>query len=254
MLVACTAIIFSTPNSVIAASSSGDVRQISAPPARELITFSCGVSPDSAVFFIAERFYTAAFDELGFDFKLVAMPNSRSLTEVASGRFDGECGRSDYFDQSIYQTNILRVDVALVQMQLLLWTLDPNLAALSMADISNGNYTIGYIRGTLEAEATISQQHLGIPIPVNDAAQALRMLSVGRLDFIVTPQIFMKLAMSEVPTKKQPFMVASLSSYNVYPYLHKSRASLKQDLERALNHQIMTPNNPLKELDNYLNK
>ncbi|WP_147820591.1 substrate-binding periplasmic protein [Salidesulfovibrio onnuriiensis] len=205
---------------------------------KPVITFTTPTQLESAAARFFEDLYSEAFGRLGYGFKLLPRPTKRSLKDAESGEADGETARIDDPALEKQFPDLIRVDEPVGSMTLIVYTIDGPLRFDGWEDLSllGKDDLVGYPRGILAIEQHAREfGHARVYI-TNSALQGCRMLTAGRLDYIISPRSLLRKLCSGSQGCDYSRLVEAgvLERIPTYPYLHRRHAALAPELARVL--------------------
>ncbi|AFV00395.1 hypothetical protein [Simiduia agarivorans] len=226
---------------LIALSWAGTATADAEPP---VLRFVCTIPADSPVFSAGEQLYREAMHSLGYGFEMEFRPTRRAQVDLRAGRYDGDCGRVQAFAAPALKMPVVRVDVQLAMVEAVAMTHEQRLLAMPREQLIAEGLRFGYIKGNLSVEQEITQITGIIAVGLNSPAQGLKMLSSGRIDLLIFPQVLMESALMKAQTTT-PRIWGAWQRYPLYPYLHTRHQSLAPALAKSLNQRLTAPDNPV---------
>lgn len=212
---------------------------------RPEIRFVCTIPTNSPAFSAGERLYQHAFMQLGYGFRMEFRPARRAQVELEAGRHDGDCGRIAEFVESDHAMPVLRVDISLTSIEAVAVTYNSDLLQKTRDQLIGAKLRIGYIRGNLSVEREMTRTPTILPVGVLSPSQGLRMLSSGRLDVFIFPDLLTATAMAEAKQQTPPLVWGVWQTYALYPYLHARHQQLLPELTQALKSILEQADNPI---------
>ena len=165
------------------------------------------------------------YQAIGINIDVIPMPAARAISEISSGKFDGELFRIKAFE-TIYR-DLIRIDIPLARLEGVILSTKANLAINSMDDVRN--YVIGIRKGVLFSDLTTRGLNI---IKVNSNHQLIEMLLKKRVDLV-----FMSKDNAVAIIKQQDIQNVHLYSViqlNLYHFLHKKHQDIAHRLTKQL--------------------
>ncbi|WP_157209878.1 hypothetical protein [Marinimicrobium agarilyticum] len=182
--------------------------------------------------------YAEAFDALGYDFQMHYRPNQRSLMEARAGVTDGECARTDTYDQDNASAPLVRVDAQIASTSLEAWSSDPDLKVVSLNRLVEHDYRIGYVRGHVAVSALMERYPTLRLTPITGTEHGLKMLSAGRLDLFIGTSISTRQEMAALQLPTTLYSAGHLMVLRGHPYLNEKHEALAKRLAEELKKRL----------------
>ncbi|KQP38887.1 ABC transporter substrate-binding protein [Pseudorhodoferax sp. Leaf274] len=180
----------------------------------------------SALSDIAEKIVTQAMKRAGIEVKFRPLPLPRAIEMANEGETDGDLLR--ILDVARRYDNLVPIPVALVENQLVVYGLSPDLPTMSRTQVAGLKF--GYARGTF----IIQKYTLGLQVTETQSIEsAFNMLAEHRFDLIVSSYLDTLPSVQSLasPMYKWP---RAWASEPLYLLLHKKNARLFPRIEAAL--------------------
>ena len=183
--------------------------------------------------------YEEAFRRLGIPLSFVVMPTARLTLAADDGEVHGQATRVLAYSES--HPDQIRVNESVHEVHLALWFADSNTKVVlpkRIEDLSGGKWTVDYRRGVAVCENLIKP--LVPPTKLADVTtieQALKKLLSGRTDLYCEFDLAIQGELLGPHFKGETGVRSALdlkSALPLYPYLHKSQASLAPKLGSVL--------------------
>ncbi|GAA5315460.1 MAG: hypothetical protein AseanaTS_06650 [Candidatus Pelagadaptatus aseana] len=193
------------------------------------IIFSCGIRPDGQSFIDFGKAAETAFNNLGYDFKLIYLSRLRERVELEQGHIDGSCARSAHYIEHI-STNTLMIKTPLARDNMDIFSNDPDVRINNLSELPDAK-TVGFVRGSYTVTHHLKNSRRQL-VEVPDIATGLRMLDSGKLDFFVDFKHAVIEYLDLLPLNNTVYTSGRLTTSLFYPSIHKKHASLLPELNR----------------------
>lgn len=180
---------------------------------------------------LSEERLRKAYQQLGFDIRVVILPGRRALMEANMGRVDGELRRSR-IDQDKYP-DLLPVPVPINHLELCAFGLTELPGFTGIASLKH--YRVGVVRGGRQSErlgAMSASLHL-----VTSAEQLFLMLQSGRIDLAIGNCKSVH-HLASLPDHDLYIYTPPLERVPLYHYLHKRNRKLIEPLAEILKRDL----------------
>ncbi len=202
--------------------------------ARPSLVFTCSL-PEAMPYRLAlEKAYSHIFNKLGYDFSVVSYPVSRGLAMLEAGLVDGDCSRSKTLFANIENESLVRVDVVIRSTDYGIWSYSAKLENLTLNELRERNFRIGYSKGSLVIEDFLERQGLDNVVAVEGLNNGLRMLSANRFDLYLVGNGLVYEQEETLHLRAPLYMKGVLFHDQSFPYLHKKHKKLRRPFEREL--------------------
>lgn len=205
---------------------------------RPLLRMACPISFNSPEYKTLHNLYSQAFDELGYNYILLQRTAERSRVELNDNVIDAECARIKEFESE--PSAPIKVDVIIHRITYALWGYDTTLNIANKEALLSHPYKIGYISGHLSAERFINNNKLPNVFGYPTQAIALRQLAQKEIDLLFSSPALIEVGLRRQPELSAPRQLLTLYSADLYPYLSRKNAHLKEPLEKALRKLLQT--------------
>lgn len=145
------------------------------------VTLGCTVPRASLIHVGVERFYRAAFHNIGVQLTLIAMPNLREQAALVAGELDGVCGRVKQFDHLSNQNYLQRVPVVIAYSDVSAFSFTKRDSLMDKGERLNVGYNLGEL--SVQRILPALRHHRHKPAPT--AEKALQWLISGSIDSYV---------------------------------------------------------------------
>lgn len=207
---------------------------------REKMIFTCAMADDSPFKELSHKIFSTAFDALGYDFDLRLSGDLRSVVDAANGTTDGVCSRVYNYNELSGTPNLIRVESPVAKVAIEVWSRRADLSMNAAGDLPTaaaGTRTlkVGNKRGSVWIEHYLKTQHHAEKTQVIDVPMGMKMLGGGRLDLFVGigPQI--GFAIRKFHLQDRVYLVGTLATLELYPYLNIRHRELATPLAQQLN-------------------
>ena len=172
----------------------------------------------------------------GLGVEMIEMPGRRVISEVNSGKMDGDPCRVDNFKQISRDdtSNYVKVNEAIVLTRIVMVTgKETRIGAPSWAAANQGK--IAFLRGSKRIRKNIQEKNRH---PVTRNLYALKLVAQGRIRSAVMFASVADLLLHDNPGLKEQLIIheKAIMAYNQFPYLHRKHADLIPGLESSLKH------------------
>ncbi len=197
------------------------------------IVFSCSIPTNSQTFTRVERVYRAAFDALGFNFRMISLPRVRESAELQRQNISGSCGRAASFLTE--DMPAVAVDVKVASPELNVWSRDANDQLDSLSDIPAGSLA-AYVRGstTIERNPIILNMKSVQFVGVANTAVGIRMLDALRVDYYLESKVNAANVLNSIRTRNSIYNVGEIPGERITPLLTEQWKHLAEPLEKEL--------------------
>ncbi|PHR56371.1 MAG: hypothetical protein COA44_08420 [Arcobacter sp.] len=169
-----------------------------------------------------------AFKRAGLKINFQGLPNKRSLINANSGIDDGDAAR--VWEISDYYPNLIRVSVKNSQIDIVVLT-NKKIIINELSDLSK--YNVGVIHGMKIAVVSAQKANPVSLYKAKDYETLVKMLSIDRLDLILTNRVSLYRNMKALEGKKLYLREEPLLSRPLYLHLHKKNKAYIPVLEKA---------------------
>ncbi|WP_448569718.1 substrate-binding periplasmic protein [Thalassotalea ganghwensis] len=179
----------------------------------------------------AQEVLTFAFNQLGYDFRLLHMPNKRALIWTNDKKLDGVAFRVASLDAQLYP-NLIRVDESLFIIEQSVFSRQ-NIAVDGWSSLSQ--LTVAYEQGTQFIEE--NRQHFKALYPVISTVKAFDMVYDGGADITITSQATGEMILKNYRARfndKISVQTPPLVELNLYSFMHKQHQDLAEKLQLTL--------------------
>lgn len=174
---------------------------------------------------------TQVLEEAGFQVKMQILPPERSWAYITQGQIDLEFFRVK--EAPDLHPDLLVVNVPLIKTDFYAYGKKPGLKIESWDDLKN--YRIGYARGMKILQEKLKDLH---PYEGMDNRKLAQMLTLGRIDIIVTNSVTAGVIQAEQPGLVLIPEGPPLISTHAITVLHRSREAWMPRLEQAFQRWI----------------
>lgn len=202
------------------------------------ITFSCWIAPHSPYFMELERIYRDAFAAIGYDFVMLHRPALRSIQDANFGISDGECARDTHYLSTAPESPLLRVDVVVATADLQVWSNNPAISVSNLTELNNGQYRIGYLRGSSVTKSVLTDERLKEAHGAVNSEVAFKMLSADRIELLIISEESVRRGMPGLTLPKPVYHAGTLFRQSAYPYLHPRHRKLLPAFTAQLRQRI----------------
>lgn len=197
------------------------------------------VFPGNDCYFCAyfiKGLYTEAFQRLGYDFRLIAMPPARALIESNAGNVDGETSRIHDLNKENRYPNLIRVEEPIAEMSLTVYSIESLPRVNSWQDFGQVHLPTCYIRGEKIAEYGVRERiDATYCREAENTLQAIRLLTANRIKTVITlPKLFEPVIVQQEFKNANIRAIGQLGSIEFFPYLHKKHRDLVVELAVVL--------------------
>lgn len=172
------------------------------------------------------------YASLGVRMELVRMPGKRALLQASDGASDGELMRIA-LDEDAYP-DLIRIPVPLTEIRVRAFGLDPALEQVDSWE-ALAPYRVGALRGMVLVEQNLGSR----AIYTNRFASLAGMLTFGRVDAVVVPDVALQSALKMLKLTHIDFYQSKvLGRFRLYHYLHRRHAKLAERLTMRLQEEM----------------
>jgi len=126
----------------------------------DTITFGTIVASNSKIFSALNQIYTEAFSNSGLPFKSIPCTPTNCVSLVRDGNIEGITARNEDYINPSRSRYLEKIDFVLFGMSIVAITRNSKIAINSMAELFNGNYSIGFQTGSVGFKNDIRQNVL----------------------------------------------------------------------------------------------
>ncbi|WP_026971036.1 substrate-binding periplasmic protein [Aliagarivorans marinus] len=173
---------------------------------------------------VGSKVIERAYAKLGITLSYKALPAKRSIQYANDGKADGELFRVASFAPDY--ANLIKVPVAISYLEQTLFSATHEQAPSTCRGLSE--YRVGVIRGVKHAETCA--QHAKEVILYNDMSQMMKVLSTGRIDFVISGKVTALLRLKTLELSNIRVLEPPLSQAPLYHYLHIKHQDLANQL------------------------
>lgn len=207
--------------------------------AKETLTFSTAEKSDLQT--ISALVLSRAYGQIGFDLRINEYPNARSLLIANAGEVDGELSRIAGLETKFDHLRPVPTPVNVVHVSS--FGLIQNEFSESLGHL--GKARLGCVRGVKIVETFILEQELDC-INFNHIDQALKVLSLGRIEQALLPELNGTAAITRLKLGNVKELRQKLASQHLYHYLHQSQSHLIKPLDEIL--QVMQQEGEIEKI------
>ncbi|BFM16675.1 hypothetical protein R50073_28580 [Maricurvus nonylphenolicus] len=189
-----------------------------------LIVFGCPLPARSPAFIEMEQSFRRAFNALGYEFKLFALPRAREEVELLRGNLDGTCGRGNNPPYSNHP-DLLRLTTPTAHTSYEVISPQARRMIRDVNELETGS-RIAYVRGTSLAKQMLENPRKFDVIDVTSAELGVKMLAAGRIDYFVDIPVNIRFLLSAFEINKTLYTVSELPKLSYYPYLRRRHSAL----------------------------
>ena len=171
---------------------------------------------------------SAIYESLGYEAKFKDFPAARSLIKSNSGEFDGEMARIIGTEKDY--PNLIRIKPVFAVTEVFLYGLkNETFTGFPMLTGKKTGHLIGIQLTTKLLEKWPN-------VPISDPANLFRLLSLGRIDYILVPEIIARNFVGESKTKYSSVKKLSPPAHKMllYHYLHKKNAAIVNSVSEKI--------------------
>lgn len=212
--------------------------------AREQMVFSCSIPASTQFYQQLNGYLTQAFDQLGYDFKMVSANPKRALTEAHKQVVDGDCGRAWETLSDEQQLHLLKLPL-IATTQLSVWSANAQLKITSATDIATQQLSYGYPREQMMSERFAQTHQLVNPVISPDIKVAIKMLAAKRYDLLIASNDLVKQTLPSLSLRTQIYQVGVFEKVLVYPLIIDQHRKLVPALTAELSKLIPPEGIPL---------
>lgn len=167
--------------------------------------------------------------------EIIDLPGSRVITQVNSGRIDGDLARVEDFNSvsDISSSNYLRVNEALVMSEIMMITLAESGINLQPTWKSINQGSVAYLRGSKTIRKYLREYNR---VSLNSNLQLLEMVANKRVDSAVLFGSIAAQILRQHPELNQQLKIHQppVMSFPLFTYVNKKHAKLIPKLEHSL--------------------
>lgn len=198
--------------------------------ASERLTFASGLKHPKNQ--IATEILEKAYNKLGIEIEIKAVPVARSFHIARAGAVDGELFRGKELANA--SASLVRIPVALFYEELVVFTHKDKSIVIDGWDSLVG-YRVGSHSGLKEVEA---QRELIDLSMVNHPLSLFNMLIRDRLDVVVLPRHVGQMLIQESNLKSIGMLQPPVERYGLYHHLHIKQADLVEPITTVLEQML----------------
>lgn len=173
---------------------------------------------------VGSKIIEHAYAKLGITLSYRALPAKRSIQYANEGKADGELLRVASFAPDY--PNLIKIPVAISYLEQSLFSATHKHGPSTCRGLSA--YRVGVIRGVKHAETCA--QHAKEVILYNDMSQMMKVLSTGRIDFVISGKVTALLRLKTLELSNIRVLEPPLSQAPLYHYLHIKHQDLANQL------------------------
>ncbi len=196
------------------------------------IVFGCSIPSESKYYKLGEDFYRKLFKQLGYGFKMIAMPRGREVAELLNNNLDGTCGRRKDAPHPIFST-LERLPMPIIVLSYELLSRDPYPDIRYLDELPAGKI-LAYVRGGAVAQDILDKQlHINV-FKVLDAEVGIKMLAGGRVDFFFGISASINDVLSRLEFKHDIHRKRLAEKHEIFTYLIPSRKYMVESMADAM--------------------
>lgn len=197
----------------------------------ETIVFGCATKANGETQQRFELLATKAFQNMGYNLKVVHLSRLRERTELEQGRIDGSCAKSRYYVDNVSDNTVL-VEAPLTRDSIDIFSANASKKINSISDFDPSD-RIAIVQSTYVVRPDIAPLTDRL-IEVNSIEQGLSMLADGELDYFIDFKFAVIEHLDQIPLKNPIYTAGHLSDPVFYPALHKKHQALVPALTAEL--------------------
>lgn len=208
------------------------------------IRFSCSDNNPDKINQAAHFIYQSVFNDLGYQFEMVVLPDLRAINAITEENVDGHCGFTQEQLKNFTSNSkitLLKVPVAITHVV----AISTSKHFTDFANLFQLDLRVGYVIGEY---AAVYLEHMGYEhaIPLTSVANASKMLKAGRLDVLVSTD-FRHHYYTKNGSIDFSGHYTELSSAASFPAMHIKHRALFKDIERLIPEKLAPYGGPIQK-------
>jgi hypothetical protein len=210
---------------------------------KPLIKFSCSNNNPEIINNAAYYIYKSAFEELGYKFEMMILPDLRAINAIKMEEIDGHCG---FTKESLkaFDTNssikLLNTVVAITNVV----AISSHSSITSKNELFSHSLAVGYIKGEY---SSVYLNSIGFDsgVALTSISNANKMLKAGRLDVLVTSD-FRHLYYLKADAIDFKGHYTKLSTTHSFPAMHSKHQKIFKMLEPIIAEELSLIGGPIQ--------